>query len=87
MSQMESPAQCHIADEVGTCVRRLALRDITNVHANSVDPDDYMSDVSMIGLSDEDDEDNGGECATLDSRAIILNCVYRNVWLRLRWRV
>jgi len=66
MSQMESPAQCHNADDVGTCERRLALRDITtgNVHPESVDPDDYMSDVSMIGLSDEDEEDNGGECAT-----------------------
>lgn len=64
MSQIESPSQCHIADEVGTCERRLALRGITNVHANSVDSDDYMSDVSMIALSDEDDEDNGGECAT-----------------------
>ena len=57
MSQMESPAQCHNADDVGTCERRLALRDITNVHPNSVDPDDYMSDVSMIaiGLSNEDE--------------------------------
>ena len=63
-SQMESHKQCHNADDVDTCERRLALRDITNVHPNSVDPDDYMSDVSMIGLSDEDEEDNGGECAT-----------------------
>jgi hypothetical protein len=64
MSQVERPTQCHNADDVGTCERRLTLRDITNVHRESVDPDGYMSDVSMIGLSDEDEEDNGGECAT-----------------------
>ena len=47
MSQMESPAQCHNADEVGTCERHLALRDTTNVHPNSVDPEDYMSQTCL----------------------------------------
>ena len=42
MSHMEPPTQCHNADDVRTCERHLALRDITNVHPECVDPDDYI---------------------------------------------